>query len=172
MSIYTFRISKKDSAQNQCQSHSSVARPHNQPQPQETTSGIINKPAAVTKQHVQSIDSRAITMGSDKFRNSEKSSFNANHYYADYYSYRDKPTTVEKYHPSIVETNSFADRTCYPRKPLSSANHFVPRFANTNHVHTVIKNRESYQQKQFCRHFARGRCHFGDNCKFLHGGRD
>ncbi|WJX86608.1 hypothetical protein P8452_68895 [Trifolium repens] len=166
------RISKKDSAKNQCQSHSSIIRP--QIQPQETTnvlitlpSAIVNKPAAVTEQHVRSIDSRALTMGSDQF----KSSFNSNHYYADY-SYRDKPNTVERYHPSIVETNNFAERTSYPRKPLSSANHFVPRFTNANHMHTVIPNREHYQQKQFCRHFARGRCHFGDNCKFLHGGRD
>ncbi|XP_045790249.1 zinc finger CCCH domain-containing protein 62-like [Trifolium pratense] len=170
------RISKKDSAKNQSQSHSSIVRP--QIQPQETTnvliippSAIVNKPAAVTEQPVRSIDSRAVTVGSDQFRNSGKPSFNSNHYYADY-NYRDKPTTVERYHPSMVETNNFAERTFYPRKPLSSANHFVPRFANANHIHTVIPNRESYQQKQFCRHFARGRCHFGDNCKFLHGGRD
>ncbi|MCH98042.1 zinc finger CCCH domain-containing protein 62-like, partial [Trifolium medium] len=151
------RISKKDSTKNQSQSHSSIARP--QIQPQETTnvliippSAIVNKPAAATEQCVRSIDSRAVTMGSDQFRNSGKSSFNSNHYYADY-NYRHKPTTVERYHPSIVETNNFAERTSYPRRPLSSANHFVPRFANASHMHTVIPNRENYQQKQFCRHF-------------------
>jgi len=117
-------------------------------------------------------------MGSDQLRNSGKSSFSANNYYADYH-YRDNPATAERYNAFIAETNR---RASYQRKPLTSTNHFVPRAANANHfvppsenanhMHTSISNRESYQQKQFCRHFARGRCHFGDNCKFLHGSRD
>lgn len=188
------RISKKDSAKNQFQSHSSIARSQNQPQetttvfinPRKTefpsqhsalsTPAIVNKPAAVTEQRVQPTDSRTVIMGSDQLRNSGKSSFIANNYYADYH-YRDNPTsTAERYNAFIAETNR---RASYQRKPLTSANHFVPRSANANHfvprsenanhMHTLIPNRESYQQKQFCRHFARGRCHFGDNCKFLHG---
>ncbi|CAK8560486.1 unnamed protein product [Lathyrus sativus] len=180
------RISKKDSAKNQFQSHS-----RSQNQPQETTnvfitstSASVPKPAAVTEQHVQSIDSRTVTMGSNQFRNSGNSSFNAN-YHSAFNHYTDKPISIERYHPSIVDTNkpisieryhpsivdtnNYAEKTFYPREPLTSASNFFPSLANANHTHAGFPNRESYQQKQFCRHFARGRCHFGDNCKFFHG---
>lgn len=179
------RISKKDSAKNQSQSHSCIAATRSQKQPQETTKAfinlekpqfpsqhsvssantsiatpaIVNKPAAVTEQRSRPIDSRTVAMGSDQFRNSGQSSFNANYYSTDYHC-RDKPTT-------FVKTNNFTERS-YQRKPLASTNQLHSHVANADHVHMSIPKRESYQQKQPCRHFARGRCYFGDNCKFLH----
>ncbi|CAI8607845.1 unnamed protein product [Vicia faba] len=163
------RISKKDSGKNQFQSHSQI-------QPRETknvfitsASASLPKSAAVTEQLVQSIDSRTVAMGSsNQFRNSGNSSVSTN-YHSAVNHFRDKPISLEGYHPSIVDTNNFAERFFHPRKPLTSANHFFPCLPNANHMHAGFTNRESYQQKQFCRHFARGRCHFGDNCKFLHG---
>ncbi|KAI5422314.1 zinc finger CCCH domain-containing protein 62 [Lathyrus oleraceus] len=167
------RISKKDSGKNQLQSHSSISKSQNQPQETKTvfitsTSASVPKPAVLTEQHVQSIDSRTVAMGSNQFRNSGNSSFSAN-YHSAVNHFRDKPISIERYHPSIVDTNNIAEKTFYPRKPLASANNFFPSLENANHMHAGFPNRGSYQQKQFCRHFARGRCHFGDNCKFLHG---
>ncbi|XP_058743759.1 zinc finger CCCH domain-containing protein 62-like [Vicia villosa] len=162
------RISKKASGKNQFQTHS-------QNQPRETknvfitsTSSTVPKPAAVTEQHVRSIDSRTVAMGSNQFRNSGNSTFSANCHSA-VNDFRDKPISIERNHPSIVETNNFAERNFHPRKPLTSANHIFAGLPNANHMHAGLPNRKSYLQKQFCRHFARGRCHFGDNCKFLHG---
>ena len=74
-----------------------------------------------------------------------------------YYNYgdshfREKPTVILKYHHHY-----------HHRMPL----------ANANHSQQVLPDRESYdKQKQVCRHYARGRCYYGDNCKFLHDLRD
>ncbi|XP_057455037.1 zinc finger CCCH domain-containing protein 62-like [Lotus japonicus] len=80
----------------------------------------------------------------------------ANYNRNDFHS-RENRTTIEKRHPSIAERNGFTERT-YRREPLANANHF----------HPLTPNRESFRQGQLCRYYSRGRCYFGDNCKYLH----
>ncbi|KAG4937918.1 hypothetical protein AAZX31_16G009500 [Glycine max] len=185
------RVSKKDSARNQSQSNSHITRP--QYQPQETnvpinpekpefpsrnsglsanirkeTSSIVHKPAAVTGHHV---DSKTLgrTSFTDNMHNQQAWSTGDCRNISDighmrrgadhsaYYNYgdshfREKPTVILKYHHHY-----------HHRMPL----------ANANHSQQVLPDRESYdKQKQVCRHYARGRCYYGDNCKFLHDLRD
>ncbi|XP_054781637.1 zinc finger CCCH domain-containing protein 62-like [Prosopis cineraria] len=67
---------------------------------------------------------------------------------------------INENYPCSAVTNRFAEGT-YRRKPFTSANHLFPS----------TLNRETFKQKQPCKYYAQGRCHFGDNCKFSHGVR-
>ncbi|XP_027336824.1 zinc finger CCCH domain-containing protein 62-like [Abrus precatorius] len=141
---------------------------------------IVNKPAAVTEQHGMSFDSKTVAMRSDQLASSGRTSFThhihnqqtwkhpsdyrstfaidhmrgaelgANYNYVDLHS-REKPTFIEK-NQNLVQTTWKA--------------HHMP-LANANQVHPLMPNR-SYKPNQLCRHYSRGWCRFGDNCKFLH----
>ncbi|KAL3008594.1 hypothetical protein AAZX31_07G040500 [Glycine max] len=174
------RISKKDSVRNQ--SHSQITRPQYQPQKTNKHSSIVNKPAAVTGRHG---DSKTLGRASFTVHNMHNqqawnrtgdcrnisdighmrrgADLSVCYNYADPH-FRDKPTIIQKYHPFMDETSGFTVGThLHHRMPLANANHSQP----------VMPNRESYnKQKQVCRHYARGKCYFGDNCKFLHDLRD
>lgn len=145
-------------------------------------SSIVNKPAAVTGRHG---DSKTLGRASFTVHNMHNqqawnrtgdcrnisdighmrrgADLSVCYNYADPH-FRDKPTIIQKYHPFMDETSGFTVGThLHHRMPLANANHSQP----------VMPNRESYnKQKQVCRHYARGKCYFGDNCKFLHDLRD
>ncbi|KAG2728580.1 hypothetical protein I3760_01G212000 [Carya illinoinensis] len=50
----------------------------------------------------------------------------------------------------------------YHRQPLTSISQFPPMNQ---------PQRQGYRPPQLCRYYAQGRCHFGDNCKFVHQSR-
>ncbi|XP_016177257.1 zinc finger CCCH domain-containing protein 62 [Arachis ipaensis] len=149
--------------------HSVIHHPHaiNQEKPafpsKSSAVSAINQekppfPSVVTEQGGKSVSSR---------RSNESTSFGVNHVnnqqdwkhssdpiikaqLGDLHS-KQKEQYQYQYHPS--ERNRFAQRN-----PLTSANHLLP----------LLNNREIHKQKQLCRYYARGRCYFGDNCKFVH----
>ncbi|TKY64233.1 Zinc finger CCCH domain-containing protein 62 [Spatholobus suberectus] len=170
------RVSKKDSARNQCKSHSHITR--SQYQPQETnvpinpekpefpsqnsglpahirkeTSSIVNKPAAVTGQ----------------LETSGRASFNVHHIHNQQAWNRpaDCRSTSNMRGAELGANYNYAETTGF----TGWTHHRVP-LANANHPHPLMPSRESYKQNQLCRHYSRGRCYFGDNCKFLHDLRD
>ncbi|RDX84763.1 Zinc finger CCCH domain-containing protein 62, partial [Mucuna pruriens] len=179
------RVSIKHSAKNQSQPHSHVTRPPYQPQEinvainpekpvfssrnsgltadiRKETSFIRNNPAAVTGQFHNMHNQQAWNLTADcrstfDMRGAELGAY---YNYADPH-FREKPTTIEKCHPLIAETTGFTGWT-HHRMPLANANHSYP----------LIPNTQSYKPNQLCRHYSRGRCYFGDNCKFLHDWRD
>lgn len=51
------------------------------------------------------------------------------------------------------------NKKTYHRQPLTSMNHHRPMSP---------PHRQSNMQQRLCRYHAQGKCHFGDNCKFLH----
>lgn len=186
--LHTFRVSNKASARNQCQSHSHITRSQHQPQeinvpinpekpefpsqkPQETSS-IVNKPAAITKQHDKSVGNtftvhhmhrqqawnRTADIRTFGFVDMKGAELSANYNYAETH-YR--MPLANSNHPFLAETTGF-----------TGFHHNRVPFANANHSHSLMPNRESYKQKQLCRHYSRGRCYFGDKCKFLHDLRD
>ncbi|KAG2728585.1 hypothetical protein I3760_01G212200 [Carya illinoinensis] len=50
----------------------------------------------------------------------------------------------------------------YHRQPLTGISQFPPMNQ---------PQRQGYRPPQLCRYYAQGRCHFGDNCKFVHQSR-
>ncbi|KAJ0076344.1 hypothetical protein Patl1_33768 [Pistacia atlantica] len=61
-------------------------------------------------------------------------------------------------YPNTNQMNSLSEWTNH-RQPLKSINHFHPM---------EPPPRLGSGKQQMCRYYAQGRCHFGDNCKFLH----
>ncbi|CBI35832.3 hypothetical protein VitviT2T_013111 [Vitis vinifera] len=53
------------------------------------------------------------------------------------------------------------------REPLRSMNHFPPVIP-LQRGYPPMPPSWGHNDKQVCRHYAKGRCYFGDNCKFLH----
>ncbi|KAF5466338.1 hypothetical protein F2P56_016271 [Juglans regia] len=72
----------------------------------------------------------------------------------------DHQATSNKY-PNNDRTSGLSDRG-YNRQPLTSISHFPPMNQ---------PQRQGYRPPQLCRYYAQGRCHFGDNCKFVHQSR-
>ncbi|KAJ8755833.1 hypothetical protein K2173_024378 [Erythroxylum novogranatense] len=57
------------------------------------------------------------------------------------------------------------------KQPLTVQNQ--PPLRSLNHHHLAnLPHRQSYQKLQLCRYYARGRCYYGDNCKFIHESGD
>ena len=71
------------------------------------------------------------------------------------------------------------------REPLRSMNHFPPVIPSQRGYppmtpswgyppmppswgYPPLSSSWGHSDKQVCRHYAKGRCYFGDNCKFLH----
>ncbi|KAI4355400.1 hypothetical protein L6164_004179 [Bauhinia variegata] len=72
-----------------------------------------------------------------------------------------KQAPIEKY-PGVVDKTWFTEKTTNQRQPLTNVNHFLP----------LVHQRKSYKQNQLCRHFVKGRCSFGESCKFSHDLRE
>ncbi|KAK8465001.1 hypothetical protein PHAVU_010G125800 [Phaseolus vulgaris] len=137
-------------------------------------SSILNNPAATlgrTSFAVHSMPNQQAIIGG--VRGAE---LGANYNYAD-------PHFRENL-PSIVNCNRMAEKTTHYRKPLANAHHHPFVASNRESYHPFMasnresynplmaSNRERYKLNQVCRHFSRGRCYFGDDCKFLHDFRD
>lgn len=61
-------------------------------------------------------------------------------------------------YPYTKQMNGLSERSNH-RQPLKSINQSRP---------TNLPPRHGRLKQQLCRHYAQGRCYFGDNCKFLH----
>lgn len=71
----------------------------------------------------------------------------------------DHQAASDKY-PNIDQTSGLFEMGY--RQPLTSISHFPPMSQ---------PQRQGYLQPQLCRYYSTGRCHFGDNCKFVHQSR-
>ncbi|WVZ21889.1 hypothetical protein V8G54_000433 [Vigna mungo] len=181
------RISKKE-ATNQLQSNSHITRPQYQPQGTNVVINpenpgfpsrnsvlsvnimkerycILNNPAATfggTSFTVHSMHNQQAWNHTSDFRNTfhigrvRGAETGANYNYTDPH-FRENQPRFANCHPNMAEMGN------HHRIPLANANHSHPFMA---------PNRESFKINQVCRHYSRGRCHFGDNCKFLHDLRD
>nr|KYP50457.1 Zinc finger CCCH domain-containing protein 62 [Cajanus cajan] len=141
------RVSKKDSARNQCQETNVPTNLEKSEFPSRNSGlsahigkeTLANKPLVIPGQCVDS-KTMAMGMGSDQ-----------------------------------LETRSFPVHHIHnqqPWNPTTGWNHQRVPLANANYSHPMMPNRESHKQTQLCRHYSRGRCYFGDTCKFLHDLRD
>ncbi|QCE02362.1 hypothetical protein DEO72_LG8g373 [Vigna unguiculata] len=187
------RVSKKE-ARNQRQSNSHITRPQYQPQgtnvvintenPEfpsrnsvlpfnimEERSSILNNPAAIfggTSFAVHSMHNQQAWNYTSDFRNTfdigrvRGADIGANYNYADPH-FRENLHSFVNCHPNMAQKTTGFPMGTHHRIPLANANHSHPFMA---------PNRESFKVNQVCRHYSRGRCFFGDNCKFLHDLRD
>ncbi|XP_020232205.1 zinc finger CCCH domain-containing protein 62 [Cajanus cajan] len=189
------RVSKKDSARNQCQETNVPTNLEKSEFPSRNSGlsahigkeTLANKPLVIPGQCVDS-KTMAMGMGSDQLETRSfpvhhihnqqpwnpttgcRSTFNtdhmrgaslgANYNYANLH-FREIPINIEKNYPFIAGATGFTGWN-HQRVPL----------ANANYSHPMMPNRESHKQTQLCRHYSRGRCYFGDTCKFLHDLRD
>ncbi|KAF3451995.1 hypothetical protein FNV43_RR08091 [Rhamnella rubrinervis] len=64
-----------------------------------------------------------------------------------------------------------------PVNTFSSINNGIKEFPSSQRPSLTTMNkfhpvRKDSMLQHLCRHYAKGRCHFGDNCKFSHGARE
>lgn len=179
---YMFRISKIE-ARNQRQSNSHITRPQYQPQ---GTNVVINPEnpefpsrnsdlsVNIMKERYSILNNPAATFGGTSFG---VQSMHRNHT-SDFRNTFD----IGRVRGAETGANYYADPhfrenlprfvNCHPNMAEMGTHHRIP-LANANHSHPfMVPNRESFKINQVCKHYPRGRCYFGDNCKFIHDLRD
>ncbi|XP_014516081.1 zinc finger CCCH domain-containing protein 62 [Vigna radiata var. radiata] len=176
------RISKIE-ARNQRQSNSHITRPQYQPQ---GTNVVINPEnpefpsrnsdlsVNIMKERYCILNNPAATFGGTSFG---VQSMHRNHT-SDFRNTFD----IGRVRGAETGANYYADPhfrenlprfvNCHPNMAEMGTHHRIP-LANANHSHPfMVPNRESFKINQVCKHYPRGRCYFGDNCKFIHDLRD
>ncbi|KAK7294482.1 hypothetical protein RJT34_17371 [Clitoria ternatea] len=168
------RVSRKDLVRNLYQSHSSytnVSTNLEKPEFPSKNSGlsayIRNRSSAAVNKPVSGTE-RCLAMGSDHLASLGRTSFSG-------HQIHNQQVWMQPFvhgggnfgidHVRAVEHSAdynHAEAELYLRGKPTITGRTHQRVPSAN------ANRESYRQNQLCRHYSRGMCYFGDNCKFLH----